>query len=93
MTLTRSTLERLKLLTFLVTASAAAGGFYSVVRTPAGSSPVAQLASGVIIGGVISSCIIGFELFGASPLFDRSGRRLPLVTAVLLQRLIGPTNL
>jgi adenylate cyclase len=88
MTLTRSTLQRLRLLSFLVAASAAAGGFYSVVRTPAESSPAAQLASGVIIGGVISSCIIGFELFGANSLFDRSGRRLPLVTAVLLRTLV-----
>lgn len=34
---------------------------------------------------MISSCIIGFELFGAGQLLERGGRRLPLVAAVLLR--------
>jgi adenylate cyclase len=88
MSLTRSALQRLKLLALLVVASAAAGGLYSVIRTPADSNWVAQLAGGATIGGLISSCIIGFELFGTGALFERGGRRLPLVTAVLLRTLV-----
>jgi adenylate cyclase len=88
MSLTRSALQRLRLLALLVVASAAAGGLYSVIRTPAGSSWVAQLASGATIGGVISSCIIGFELFGVGALFEHGGRRLPLIIAVLLRTLV-----
>ena len=34
---------------------------------------------------MISSCIIGFELFGEAWLFERRGRRLPLVAAMLLR--------
>jgi adenylate cyclase len=86
--LTRSALQRLKLLALLVVASAAAGGLYSVIRTPADSNWVAQLVSGLTIGGVISSCIIGFELFGAGALFGRGGRRMPLAPAVLLRMLV-----
>jgi adenylate cyclase len=88
MSLSRSALQRFKLLALLVVAAAAAGGLYSVIRTPADSNWVAQLASGVTIGGMISSCIIGFELFGAGALFDSGGRRLPLVPAVLLRTLV-----
>jgi adenylate cyclase len=88
MTLTRSTLQRLRLLALLTVASAAAGGFYSVIRAPPDSSWVVQLATGATIGGVISSCVIGFELFGADRLFERGGHRLPLVTAVLLRTLV-----
>jgi adenylate cyclase len=88
MALTRSMLQRLRLAAFLVVAAAAAGGFYSVVRTPAGSSWIAQLASGATIGGLISSCVIGFELFGAGPLFRRGGRRMPLISAMLLRTVV-----
>jgi adenylate cyclase len=49
---------------------------------------VVQLAIGATIGGVISSCIIGFELFAAGALFERGGRRLPVVTAVLLRTIV-----
>jgi adenylate cyclase len=86
--LTRSTLQRLRLLTPLVVASAVAGGLYSIIRAPPDSNWVVQVATGVTIGGVISSCIIGFELFGAGPLFERGGRRLPLVAAVLLRTIV-----
>jgi hypothetical protein len=58
MRLTRSTLQRLRLLALLVVASAAAGGFYSLLRAPPDSPRVVQLAIGATIGGVISSCII-----------------------------------
>jgi adenylate cyclase len=88
MRLTRSALQRLRLLALLVVASAATGSLYSVIRTPADSNWVAQLVSGATIGGVISSCIIGFELFGAGALFERGGRRLPMLTAVLLRMLV-----
>jgi adenylate cyclase len=88
MNLTRSTLQRLKLLALVAVASAAAGGVYSVLRTPSNSSWVIQLMSGATIGAAISSCIIGFELFAAGRLFERGGRRLPLVTAIGLRTLI-----
>ena len=88
MNLTQSTLQRLRLLALVAAASAAAGGLYSVLRTPPNSSWIIQLASGATIGAAISSCIIGFELFGAGRLFERGGRRLPLVTAILLRTLV-----
>jgi adenylate cyclase len=72
----------------LVVTSAVAGGLYSVIRTPADSNWIAQLSSGATIGGVISSCIIGFELFGAGSLFERGGHRLPLLAAVLLRTIV-----
>jgi adenylate cyclase len=88
MALTRSMLQSLRLAALLVVAAAAAGGFYSVVRMPAGSSWIAQLASGATIGGVISSCIIGFELFGAGPLFHHGARRMPLISAMVLRTVV-----
>ena len=88
MRLTRSTLQRLQLLALLVVASAAAGGLYSVIRAPPDVNWVVQVATGATIGGMISSCIIGFELFGAGQLLERGGRRLPLVTAVLLRTVV-----
>src|SRR5262245_62889599 len=88
MRLTRSTLQRLRLLALLVVASAAAGGFYSLLRAPPDSPRVVQLVIGATIGAVISSCIIGFELFAAGPIFERGGRRLPVLTAVLLRTII-----
>jgi adenylate cyclase len=88
MRLTRSTLQRLRLLALLVVASAAAGGFYSLLRAPPDSSRVLQLVIGATIGAVIASCIIGFELFAAGPIFERGGRRLPVLTAVLSRTII-----
>jgi len=86
--LTRSTLQRLRLLALFVVASAAAGGLYSVIQAPPDFNWVVQVATGSTIGGVISSCIIGFELFGAGQLLERGGRRLPLVAAVLLRTIV-----
>lgn len=86
--LTRSALQRLQLLALFVVASAAAGGLYSVIRAPPDVNWVVQIATGATIGGMISSCIIGFELFGAGQLLERGGRRLPLVTAVLLRTVV-----
>lgn len=81
--MTRSTLQRLRLLALIVATAAAAGGFYALIRTPPGSSWVVQIATGATIGGVISSCIVGFELFGEAWMFEGGGRRLPLGTAIL----------
>jgi adenylate cyclase len=86
--LTRSTIQRLRLLALIVAASAAAGGFYAIVQAPPDSSWFEEAATGATIGGVISSCIIGFELFGQARLFDRDGRRLPLVAAILLRMVL-----
>src|SRR5262249_17390188 len=86
--LTRSTLQRLRLLALLMVASAAAGSLYSVVRAPADSNWLIEVATGATIGGVISFCIIGFELFGAAPLLERGGRRLPVFAAVLLRTIV-----
>jgi adenylate cyclase len=69
-------------------ASAAAGGLYSVVRAPPDFNWVIEVATGATIGGVISFCIIGFELFGAAPLLERGGRRLPVLAAVLLRTIV-----
>lgn len=74
----------------LVLASAVAGGIYSVLREPAAPDigRLSQFASGAAIGGTISACIIAFELFWASSLFERAGRRLPFVAAVLLRMIV-----
>jgi adenylate cyclase len=82
---TRSTIQRLRLLALLVATSAAAGSVYSITQRPPDVSWLQPATTGAIIGGVISSCIIGFELFGASRLFERGGSRLPLTVAVLLR--------
>ena len=80
---TRSTTpKRLQLLALLVVASAAAGGLYSVIRAPPDVNWVVQIATGATIGSMISSCIIGFELFGAGQLLDRGGCWSPLAAAV-----------
>ena len=47
-----------------------------------------EVATGATIGGVISACIIGFELFGAAHLFERAGHRLPLIAALLLRAIV-----
>jgi adenylate cyclase len=79
--LTRSTIQKLGLLALIVAAAAAAGGFYALIRTPPGASWAVQIATGATIGGAISSCIIGFELFGEP--WMPGGRRLPLGAAIL----------
>jgi adenylate cyclase len=86
--LTRSTFERLRLLVLIVAASAAAGSLYSLTQIPPDVSWVRQAAAGATIGAAISSCIIGFELFGAGRLFERNGRRLPLAAAVLVRTMV-----
>jgi adenylate cyclase len=83
--MTRSTLQRVKLLALLVVAAAVAGGVYSLVRAHNDSDLVLEAVSGATIGAAISCCIIGFELFGAGPLFEHGGRRMPLAAAVLLR--------
>lgn len=85
--MTRSTLERLRLMALLVAASALAGGIYSVIRTPADTSWIVQGLSGMTIGAAISSCVLAFELFGA-PLLERGGRRLPFMTAMALRTIL-----
>jgi adenylate cyclase len=80
--LTRSTNQKLGLLALMVAAAAAAGGFYALIRTPPGASWGVQIATGATIGGAISSCIIGFELFGEAWMLGR-GRRLPLGATIL----------
>jgi adenylate cyclase len=69
-------------------ASAAAGSLYSVVRAPRESNWVVVVATGASIGAVISFCVIGFELFAAGRLFERGGRRLPLMTAMLVRTIV-----
>jgi adenylate cyclase len=86
--LTRSTIQRLRLLALMVATAAAAGGFYAVVRTPPGLSWAVQLATGATIGALISSCIIGFDLFGEAWMFERGGRRLPLGAAILWRTIV-----
>lgn len=83
--MTRSTIQKLRLLALLVAASAAAGSLYSIAQGPPDVSWLQPASTGAIIGGAISSCIIGFELFGADRVFERGGRRLPLIVAVLLR--------
>ena len=58
----------------------------AVSRTP--RSMGMAIATGATIGGLISSCIIGFELFGEARWFERGGRRLPLAAAMLLRTIV-----
>jgi adenylate cyclase len=69
----------------IVFASTVAGSLYSITQGPPDVGWLQPATTGAIIGGVVSSCIIGFELFGASRLFERGGRRLPLTATVLLR--------
>jgi adenylate cyclase len=69
----------------LVVASAVAGSLYGITQAPPEVSWLQPATTGATIGGVVSFCIIGFELFGARGLFERRGRRLPLIVAVLLR--------
>jgi adenylate cyclase len=86
--MTRSTNQRLRLLALMVATSAAAGSLYAIIQAPPDSGWIMQVATGATIGAMISSCVIGFELFGEPWLFERRGRRLPLLAAILL-RAIG----
>ncbi|HEX5078576.1 MAG TPA: adenylate/guanylate cyclase domain-containing protein [Geminicoccaceae bacterium] len=86
--MSRSTIQRLRLLALIVATSAAAGSFYAVVQRPPGFSWASALANGATIGGVIAVCIIGFELFGEDWLFERGGRRMPLLAAILLRTIM-----
>jgi adenylate cyclase len=104
--LTRSTIQRLRLLALMVATSAAAGSIYAVIQAPPDLSSVVEherlmqafaetprsigmeIATGATIGALISSCIIGFELFGEVRWFERGGRRLPLALAILLRTLV-----
>jgi adenylate cyclase len=86
--LTRSTIQRLRLLVLAAALSAGGGGLYAVVGAEPGESRVAEFAIGATIGSVISFCIIGFELFGSGHLFERGGRRLPLAAAMLARTIV-----
>ena len=72
----------------MVASSAAAGSVYAVMQAPPDFSWIVEVATGATIGGVISTCIIGFELFGAAHLFERGGHRLPLLAALLLRAIV-----
>jgi adenylate cyclase len=72
----------------MVATAAAAGGFYALINQPTRASWIEEVATGATIGGVISSTIIGFELFGGVRWLDRRGRRLPLLAAMLLRTVL-----
>jgi adenylate cyclase len=88
--LTRSTLQTLRLLVLMGAAAAVVGSIYAIIHAPPNFSWIVEIATGATIGAVISSCIIGFELFGVGVgrLLERGGRRLPLVAAVLLRTMV-----
>jgi adenylate cyclase len=88
--LTRSTLQTLRLLALMGAAAAVAGSVYAIIHAPPNFSWIVEIATGATIGAVISSCIIGFELFGVGVgrLLERGGRRLPLVGAMLLRTMV-----
>ena len=64
----------------MVATAAAAGSLYAVVQAPPDLSWIVEIATGATIGGLISSCIIGFELFGEARWLERAaaGCRWPL---------------
>ena len=72
----------------MVATAAVAGSFYAVIQAPPNFSWMVEIATGATIGGIISSCIIGFELFGESHFLERGGHRLPLAVAMLLRTII-----
>jgi adenylate cyclase len=67
----------------MVATAAAAGSVYAVIGAPPDFSWLEEVATGATIGAVISSCILGFELFGEAWMFERAGGRLPLGAAIL----------
>lgn len=83
--MTPSTRQQFRLLSLLVAASAAAGAVYTALRVPDAPEGLLFVASGAVIGAVIASCIIGFELFAADRLLERDGRRLPLAGAMAVR--------
>jgi adenylate cyclase len=86
--MSRSTIQRLRLLVLAVAVSAVAGGLYAVIRATPDEIWVVEAATGGTIGSVISFCIIGFELFGAAHLFERGGRRLPFGIAIMARTIV-----
>ena len=72
----------------MVATAAAAGAVYAIIQAPPDLSWIVEIATGATIGGVIASSILGFELFGAGGWFERGGRRLPLVVAMLLRTIV-----
>ena len=74
----------------MVATAAVAGSFYAVIQAPPNFSWIVEIATGATIGGIISSCIIGFELFGESRFLERGGHRLPLAVAVTSRAPCGP---
>ena len=85
--MTRSTIQRLRLLTIMVVIGATAGSLYGIIQARPNANSVVELAMGAIIGVVISSFLGGFELFGG-PFLERGGRRLSLVAAILVRTTI-----
>jgi adenylate cyclase len=75
----------------LVGASAVAGAIYSIARTPPAENWLISARNGGMIGAIISSCVIGFELFGAPRLLVRAGRQLPLAAALLARTVLFGT--
>jgi hypothetical protein len=67
----------------MVATGAAVGSLYAVIQAPPDFDWLVEVATGGTIGSIISSCVLGFELFGASWLFERGGRRVPLLGAML----------
>jgi adenylate cyclase len=86
--MSRSTIQKLRLLVLAVAVGASGGSLYAVIRARSDESWVVEVAIGATIGSVISFCIIGFELFGAGHLFERGGRRLPLAAAMLARTIV-----
>jgi adenylate cyclase len=72
----------------MVATAAAAGSLYAVIQAPPDLSWIVEIATGATIGGLISSCVLGFELFGEARWFERGGRRLPLAAAILLRTIV-----
>jgi adenylate cyclase len=83
LSVTRSTIQRLRLLILMVATGAAVGSLYAVIQAPPDFDWLVEVATGGTIGSIISSCVLGVELFGASWLFERGGRRVPLLGAML----------
>jgi adenylate cyclase len=86
--LSRSTIEKLRLLGLLVAGAAAIGCVYSLILGTGAIGPAMTALIGGSIGALISLGVIGFELFGASRLLDRDGRRLPLAAALAVRTVL-----
>lgn len=88
MSLSRSTLEKLRLMAFIVVAAAIAGGLYSLAQAPPDFSWLRDVGAGATTGTIISSCAMSFELFGAERILVHRGRQLPLTTAMLVRTIV-----